>query len=139
MYTIPILIVLFVILTVSTVFATKYIKESKNSNDPNNAKNGQNSHQISQKDEKLIKKQYNARAKVIFEERDKDFLRNAIGALEMSSVSDGELKFMEYFDQSLFFDNTRVEDCVALKLLIEKYLDLAIWSIAIYTLEKYIK
>ena len=79
------------------------------------------------------------RAKVIFKEMDRNIIINAIGALEMSSVSDDELTFLEYFNQSLFFENTIVEDCIALIILIKMYLDLGTWGIAIKTLEEYIK
>ena len=61
----------------------------------------------------------NRRSKVKFDERDVESLHRAI-TLFSSYANGAEEKFLEYFSQSLFFGNTRVEDCLALKAYLEK-------------------
>lgn len=132
-------LIILAILSIAAMFTTTYVREKRNKNSHSHTSCTQNTRQPLQIDEKIIKRQYHARAKVIFEGIDRNVVNNVLGALQMKDISAGESKFLEYFSQSLFFDNTRVEDCVALKILIEKYLNLETWHTAIRVLEERIR
>ena len=50
-----------------------------------------------------------------FDERDKNFIRNSIGALEMTAVTESELKFLEYFGTNYKILDGNLKPLLALK------------------------